>query len=695
MSAAQAVLVASTILVMGAALAALVARQRRTVGPVSFIFVLAANVVIFPAALSVLLSDRAAASHNLLEIPMIGAALAFRIDQLSALFLLIISVISTLVTLYSISYMSRYQNQHLIRYYPLLLLFFAGVIGVVCVADWLFFLVFWEFMTICSYFLVIFEKESAVSLRAGLKYVIITHAATALMLIAIIALWQTSEPRSFSFVGVRAAVAGLAASKPALLHVLLALWFVGFGTKAGVLPFGDWLPDAYPAAPTGASAAFAGTMTNLGVYGLLRVFLDMLPTSQYYSTWGVVIAVFGAASIFVGTITALAQDDSKRLLSFQMIGQMGYVLLAMGTGLYLLPVSPTVGMLAIMAAVFHLLNGACYKPLLFFNAGSLLLRTGERNLNRMSGMWAVAPLTGITALTASLAIAGMPPFNGFASKWIIYHVTILGAPQLALFVLLGIVALFVSLVTLAAFLKFLGGTFLGQPSVTEEQARAGDVPFSMQLPQLLLACVCIGFGLIPLLPLAGIHRAVAGLAGVGPAAPLAGLLGSSWTGLRLTLFGDQTTGVWLPIAGLCALVFTSLLAYAFSRLGAAERRAVSIWNCGALLDGERERYLVVEPKYEPATAGFESRYQAHGLYGAFKEAFRSIYPTIRLPRVPYPKTFMSMFDADTWLFRPLVRAGDWLTERFSRTHSGVPQQYLLWQLVGLVFVIVILALWVR
>ena len=695
MSAAQAVLIGAAILVIGAASAALLARRRRAVGPLSFVFALVACAFIFPAGLSVLLSDRPAAMHSLLEIPMLGAALAIRIDQLSALFLLIISVICTLVTLYSISYMSRYRDQGLIRYYPLLLLFFAGTVGVVCMADWLFFLVFWEFMTICSYFLVIFEKENPVSQRAGLKYVIITHAATALMLIAIIAVRQAAQPHSFSFAAARETVGQLAAAKPALLHVLLALWFIGFGTKAGVLPFGDWLPDAYPAAPSGASAAFAGTMTNLGMYGLLRVFLEMLPASDFQTTWGIVIAVFGAGSIFVGTLTALAQDDSKRLLAFQMIGQMGYVLLATGTGLYLLPVSPTVGMVAIMAGLFHLVNGACYKPLLFFNAGSLLLRTGERNLNRMSGMWSIAPLTGVTALIGSLAIAGMPPFNGFASKWLIYHVTILGVPKLALFVFLGIIALFVSLVTLAAFLKFLGGAFLGQPALSEEQAKAGDVPFAMQLPQVLLAGVCIGFGLVPLLPLAGIHRAVGALAGVGPVAPLASLVGESWVGLRLSVFGDQATGMWLPVAGLAALIVASLFAYAISRLGAAQRRAVSIWHCGALLDGERARYLVVEPKYEPATAAFESRYQAHGLYGAFKEAFRSIYPTIRLPRVPYPRRFMSIFDADTWLFRPMVRAGDWLTERFSRTHSGVPQQYLIWQLVGLVLVIVILALWVR
>jgi hypothetical protein len=144
---------------------------------------------------------------------------------------------------------------------------------------------------------------------------------------------------------------------------------------------------------------------------------------------------------------------------------------------------------------------------------------------------------------------------------------------------------------------------------------------------------------------------------------------------------------------MAALVLASLLAYGFSRLGAAERRAVSIWHCGAVLGGRAARYVVVEPKAEPATADFESRYQAHGLYGAFKEAFRSIYPRVPLPRVPYPKRLMSLFDADTWLFQPMLRAGDWLTQRSSRTHSGVPQQYLIWQLVGFVVVLVTIALW--
>jgi len=696
MNAAQLVLIGAGILAGGAAVTALISSQRKTVGPVAFLFVLSAGILVFYSGLSVLMSNQAVATGTLLTVPTLGAELVFRVDQLSALFLLIISVISMLTTLYSIGYMVRYRDQHLIRYYPLLQLFFAGIIGVVCMADWFFFLIFWEFMTLCSYFLVIFEKDNPVSLRAGFKYIVVTHAATALMLIAIIVLWKAGGSHSFSFAASKVGMAELAASKPVLLHLLLALWFVGFGTKAGVLPFGDWLPDAYPAAPSGASAAFAGTMTNLAIYGLLRVFLEMLPASEFSTAWGIIIAVLGAGSIFVGTITALAQDDSKRLIAFQMIGQMGYVLLGLGTGLYLLPSEPAIAMLAIMAGVFHLVNGACYKPLLFFSVGSILLRTGRRNLNQVSGLAATMPVTGAIAMVASMSMAGMPPFNGFASKWIIYHVTILGAPGLPVFLFLGIVALFISLVTLASLLKYLGGAFLGEPSASVAEMQAGDVPRSMQWPQLVLGALCVAFGLVPFLPLLGVHRALGALGVFPTSLGLASLVGDSWTGLQLSVVGgDQPTGVWLPMAGLAAVVLCSLLAYGFSRLGAAQRRAVGIWHCGALIDGAEMRYLVVEPKSDPATADFEARYQAHGLYGAFKEAFKGIYPTVQVPRMAYPRRLMSIFDADTWLFQPLAGAGDWLTRRFSRTHSGVPQLYLIWQLMGLAVVLVVLFLWMR
>jgi hydrogenase-4 component B len=674
MNAAQLVLIGCGVLAAGAVVAALISPRRSLVGPFAFLATLAAALLIFPAALGVLLGGGPASMAPLVRLPSLGEVFLFRVDALSAFFLLITSAISTLAALYSISYMRVHADQHLVRYYPLLLLFFAGISAVVCAADWFAFLVLWEFMTVCSYFLVIFEKQSPAVQRAGFKYLVMTHAATALMLIAVIALWHYGH--SFSFDAARTTMGALLTESPGALHALLALWFVAFATKAGLLPFGDWLPDAYAAAPTSASAAFGGTMTKLAAYGLLRVFADMLPASEASLSWGVIIALFGAASIFLGTLRALAQSDAKRLMSWHVIGQMGYIVLGIGTGVFLLPNHPTIGLVAIMAGMFHLVNNVLYKSVLFMTAGAAQFRTGERDLNRLGGLWGFMPLTGLAAFIASMSIAGVPPLNGFASKWLIYNVTVLGVPHLAVFAVLGVVAAFISLVTLASFLKFLGGAFLGQSPAPPEQQRAGDVPAAMQIPQLILAMLCIVFGVVPMLPLTGIYHAAASLGSV-QAAGLSSLLGESWIGMRLAFVPGTTSAVWMPVIGLATLLGFGLLAQGLSRLGAAERRTVEIWHCGTLPVGD------------------QGRYPAHSFYDAFKRAFQNVYPPVRVPRTNYPARFMSIFDLDRWLFRPLLRAGEKITEVTSHTHSGIPQLYLSWQIAGLILVVVALVLLAR
>jgi hydrogenase-4 component B len=319
----------------------------------------------------------------------------------------------------------------------------------------------------------------------------------------------------------------------------------------------------------------------------------------------------------------------------------------------------------------------CYKSLLFLSAGSILVRTGETSLARVGGLWSLMPVTAACALVGSLSISGMPPFNGFASKWLIYEVTILGAPALPVFVVLGIVAAFISLVTLASFLKFIGGAFLGPPRARLEEIGRGDVPASMQIPQLALAGLCVIFGLVPMLPLAGIYRALTPLASFGAATTLSSLVGTSWYGVQLSFVPGVTTGVWVPVVGLSALLILTLLAHGFSRLGAAERRQVETWNCGTLALGE------------------QGRYPAHSLYDAFKRAFSGVYPRVRMPRAGYPVRLMSAFDLDRWLFQPALRAGGKLTELVSHTHSGIPQLYLSWQVAGLVVVVVTLFVWMR
>jgi hydrogenase-4 component B len=674
----QAVLAACLLLGAGAAIAALLSRARAACAYLALAVVTAASALTFWGGLWALLGPSRPFPVTLARVPTLGAGLTLAADPLSGFFLMMIAVMAFLATLYSTAYMRLYEREHLVRYYPALLLFFAGVIGIVIVRDWFFFLVCWEFMTVCSYLLVIYQREDPVSLRAGLKYLIVTHAATVCLIAAAIVLHHASASQSFSFAASAEAMASLARSSPAVLHLVLALWVIGFITKAGILPFGDWLPDAYPAAPTGATAAFAGTMTKLGVYGLLRVFVDLLPASSPAVLWGLVIALLGTASIFVGTITALAQENAKRLMSFHVIGQMGYILLGVGIGIYFLPTQPALALLGLAAGTFHLLNNVIYKSLLFFTAGSLHYRAGTLSLSRMGALASVLPVTALMAGIGSLSIAGVPPFNGFASKWLIYEAAIVGGMQFPLLLLFAVAALFISLVTLASFLKYLGTAFYGQPSahtvslVGERQ----EVPMEMQVPQVVLALCCVGFGLFPLLPLAAIFRALAPLGSVLSAVPMASVLGRSPVGLSFAPAG-ATVGVWNPIVALVGLAACALLSYALARSARAASRRVPVWYGGVRV---------------PVPVG---HFEAHGLYEPFRRAFERVYLATGTPRMAYPRRLAQAFDLDSWLYGPMVRAGSRAAERISRSHVGVPQWYLMWQVAGVVIVLAVLFALIR
>jgi hydrogenase-4 component B len=667
----QAIIAAAALLGAGSLVTALASRKRALCAYLSLAFVAAGSGLALWGALGALFNSlRVSHELTLAAVGGLHASLTLAVDRLSALFLIIVSAVAFLVTLYSTAYMRSYARQHLSRYYPILLLFFAGIIGVVTVRDWFFFVLFWEFMTVCSYVLVVFEKENAVNLRAGFKYLVVTHVATVCMLIAAIVLWHIARPHSFSFASSGEAMAALARSRPAVLHVLLALWFVGFATKAGILPFGDWLPDAYPAAPSSATAAFAGTMTKLGVYGLLRIFVDLLPVSGFSVVWGVVIALFGTASIFVGTLTALQQDDAKRMMSFHVIGQIGYMLLGIGMGIFFLPSSPKLALIALAAGVFHLVNHVTYKSLLFFTAGALEYRAGTRDMNRLGALHSVLPLTGLAAGIGALSIAGIPPFNGFASKWLIYEVSIIGGAGFPLFLVFGVTAIFISLVTLASFLKYLGAAFLGQPSdhVSRLVGKRNDVPVQMQIPQAALALCCVAFGLFPLLPLSIIFRAVTPLTAALARVSLASALGHSSVGLSFTPDG-AAAGVWNPMVCTIALVVCVAFCYGLSQAARPATRRVPVWYGGEEV---------------PAGVG---HFHAHGLYEPFRRAFARVYVVTGVPRTGYPLSLARIFDVDDWLYSPLVRAGNRLAERVSRSHVGIPQWYLMWQVVGMIAVL--------
>ena len=655
---------AIALLLLGALVSLALARRRRASGWAAVVAVGLAGVLLWAVAWAGFTQTLPVRVH--LPIASVGAALVVRVDALSAVFLAIVATIGFLSTLFSVRYMDRFENDTVAKFYPVLQVLFAAIVGVVVTADMLFFLVFWELMTLASFFLVVYERENPAAQRAGLKYFVVNQAAALGMLAGTLLLWRVAG--SFGFAALRGALGTLLQTRPVLAHVILLLFFMGFATKAGVLPMGSWLPDAYPAAPSGATAAFGGTMTKLGVYGILRVFLELLPLSSATTAWGVVIATAGVASLFIGTLTALAQDDVKRLMSFHVIGQVGYMYLGIGMGLALLRVNPALGALGLLAGVFHMVNHSIYKSCLFLGAGAVEYRTGTRSLaGAGGGLGSFMAVTAACALIASLAIAGIPPLNGFASKWLIYATGILGGGVMWLLPLAALVAMFISLATLASFLKYLGGTFLGQRPPGQE---VREVPISMLVPQACLALLCLAFGLVPMLPLMGVHRALAGLASAGTLPALTAALGSG-PGLALAQGG---LGAWAPLPIGLGLLLLSAGAYLVQRAGRAARRTVPVWTCGEI---------------EPVRG---VRYVPGSYYRPFKDAFHGVYPSLHFHLPPFPAAVRRFFEPDRWLYFPLARGADRAARGVSRTHVGLLQVYLLWVILGAIAVLLLLLL---
>ena len=606
---------------------------------------------------------------TVLRLDLLGARWAVAVDPLSAFFLAIAAGICVLGALFSVHYMTHFAHDTVAKFYPVMLLFFGSIVGVLVTVDLLFFLVFWELMTLTSFFLVAFERENPTSQRAGRKYFIITHAATLCLVAAALVLWRTSG--DFHFPAVRTAFATLLHRQPVLGNVVALLFLLGFATKAGVLPMGDWLPDAHPVAPSGISAMLSGVLVKIGVYGMFRVFCDFAPLTAPLRLWGVVIALAGTASLLVGNLVALRQTDSKRLMAFSTIGQIGYICLAIGAGLYCLPQHPALAALAFMGALFHALNHACFKACLFFAAGAVLFRTGERTMDRLGGLGASMPVTAGASTIASLSIGGVPPFNGFASKWLIIATCVLVGFDAPLFLVLGIAGLFASLATLASYLTVLGAVFLGRPDPTR---RVREAPWTMTAPQVLLAALCVVLGVVPQAPLHLAHAAIASVLGV--ALPPLGTLTGHGGAIGLAA-GGVPLAVWAPLAILGALAAASLVAYGIQRAGGAPERQVDVWTGGE-----------VQPIHTV-------RYPGSSLFLPFKHAFHGVYPTFTARAPAFPRPLRRAFDLDRWLYDPVARSVDWAARAAGRTHAGVPQLYLLWMLLGAAVVVAILLLTVR
>jgi hydrogenase-4 component B len=620
MSAEQAVLTAILLCIGGAVLTLLVSRNKTVAGWLAFLVVVASAVLVIGAVWKVLTNGAAGHPAEFWSMPQAGLALRFYVDGLAAVFLLLTAVIAVVASLYAIPYMRHYSEQGVARFYPYFLLFIGGMCGLLATTDmmWVFF-IFWQLMTLPSYALIRFEYKKVENVRAANKYLIMMQIACAATMAGAAIVGHGGAPAGmaikYDFDTVSANLPGIMSTRPTVVAVAFTLFLIGFGIKMGMWPFGRiWLPDAHPAAPSPVSAMLSGVMIKTGVYGLLRYFLWLVPASAQknfpLATWGIIVSALGTITLFTGTLEALKQEQSKRLLAFHSIGQIGYILLGTGVCMSLLPAgtpqAAALATLGFIGAVLHVLNHGIFKGLLFLNAGSMLHATDTQDLNKLGGLMKYMPLTAITLLIASFSISGVPLFNGFVSKWTIYVAAIQGSGYAKYLPLCAVIAILTSALTLASFIKFFGASFLSRTSaLVRSRAQEGrlEVGWMMLVPQLLLASLCVVLGMLPAISFQILQRALDNSRqGFGIAlaanAPVD-------TGFIAGLSEVTSAALFVPFALLGMLAVTFALAFALSKIGAAKRRAAAPWLCGYAREAEANRYI------------------AHNFYGEIKRYFGS------------------------------------------------------------------------
>ncbi|HPS77329.1 MAG TPA: proton-conducting transporter membrane subunit [Thermoanaerobaculaceae bacterium] len=393
----------------------------------------------------------------------------FAVDGLSLLFLVVINVVGLCCAVYSIDYIGHYGGRA--KFYSLLLLLVMGLNGVVLVRDIFSLYLFLEVASVAAYVLVAYNLEFD-GIEAALKYLLLSVVATGMVLIGIALILMTTG--TLAFAELKTALAGGAATNPVFM-LAAGLFVAGFGLKAAVVPFHAWLPDAHPSAPAPISAMLSGVVIKVaGVYALVRIFFGLYAAPAQVLR---VLLLLGIVSMIAGSLIAFFQTDFKRLLAYSSISQIGYILIGLGIGNWL----------GVAGALFHILNHAIFKSLLFLNSGAVQLRTGTRDIREMGGLENRMRVTGVTSTFGTLSIAGVPPFGGFFSKLFI----ILGAVMAKQWTV-AFLAVFFSIFTLGYFLYLQRRVFFGK--LNERWNDIKEAPAAMSIAVVVLAATTLLLG---------------------------------------------------------------------------------------------------------------------------------------------------------------------------------------------------------
>ncbi|MHB1250301.1 MAG: hydrogenase 4 subunit B, partial [Polaromonas sp.] len=599
-----------------------------------------------------------------LPIGLPGLPFHFRLDSLSAYFLMVIGGGSAGISIFAAGYFRKGEGTPpgllCLEYH----IFLVSMVGVVLADDAYSFMVMWETMALSSFFLVTANHRIPEVRSAGYLYLVMAHIGGIALLLSFGVLASAGD---YTFANMRAQ-----SLTPFWASVGFLLAVFGFGAKAGILPLHVWLPEAHPAAPSPVSALMSGVMLNTAIYGLLRVSLDLLNLQLWW--WGGLLLVFGLATALFGVVFASVQTDMKRLLAYSSIENMGLLFVGMGlTLIFSAYHMKTLAALALTATLYHVASHTVFKSLLFLGTGSVLHATSERSLGKLGGLIRTMPWVGWLMLLGVLTSAGLPPFGGFVSEWLLLQSFLFtpGLPVPLLTMLIPVVAALIALVAALAgytMVKFFGIIFLGQPR-EEKLAHAHDAGYLERAGMVWLTIGCVALGLLPTQFIQLIDPVTQQLVGSGLGSQVAA---NGWllapTSIRQASYGPVI--FLLGILGSFALAYLMVRKFYHGRL-----RRSSPWACGSPR-GTARMQDTAEGFGQPIRQIFEPFFQ-----------MRRELPSPFDERPRYRVTIEDHFWR--WLYVPIADLAGYLARLFGLMQQGRISVYLLYSFVTLVIMLIV------
>lgn len=603
-----------------------------------------------------------------------------RLDPLSGFFLTVIGALGTMVSIYSIGYVKGFIGHRSVTSLAVFYsLFLAGMLMVVLADDAFFFLISWEVMAAASYFMVMFEDEKTENRRAAFLYLVIAHVGAIAILLSF-GLMAGFATGFEGFSGYTFDAMRHTAFPPHWAALTFFLAFFGFAAKAGVVPLHVWLPEAHPVAPSNVSALMSGIMLKTAIYGIVRVAFDLIRNFPWW--WGAVVLIFGLVSTLLGILYALQQQNLKRLLAYSSVENIGIILVGIGLSMTFASFGhPVLSALALTAGLYHTLNHAMFKGLLFMGAGAVLHATHERNMEETGGLIHNMPWTSSLFLIGCISISALPPFNGFVSEWLTFQAFLLSTalPNTLLNLIIPLGAAMLALAAALAamcFVKAFGITFLGQWR-GRHNPNIHEVDWFMKTGMGMTAIACLCLGIFPTIMINWMD-AVSVMLVKGKLSESAGKFGWLW----LTPISHERASYSGPIVliGIVGVVFMVYL------LLHARRRTIHtgpLWDCG---------FEKVTPRMQYTATAFSM--PVRRIFGfLFHVRERQVSKQLHGHKAFIKSINYSLRTRDRfwgWLYQPVADASFWIARKAGKLQQGRIQVYLIYSFVTIILLLVLL-----